>query len=77
KTEAGKENWVDLHKDRLTKKTLQAKYWPDKKGKQKIESSKKRFKKPQFYGNRLTESQRIYKEELIAVESTSSGIFES
>lgn len=41
KTEAGKENWVDLHKDRLTNKTLQAKYWPDKKGKQKIESSKK------------------------------------
>ena len=36
-----------------------------------------RSKKPQFYGNRLTDSQRIYKEELIAVESTSSGIFES
>lgn len=36
-----------------------------------------RSKKPQFYGNCLTDSQRIYKEELIAVESTSSGIFES
>ena len=26
---------MDLHKDRLTEKTLQAKYWPDKKGKTK------------------------------------------